>query len=132
VIAQGEFVEGLKEGEWVYTVGGVEEKGKYYEGEKEGLWKAKYLDNGKVFSEETYLNGIKDGKFVYYHANGVVYKREYYTNGIKEGIWEYIDENGNIYLTIEYKDGKEVKYNGEKISYGRRVDRELAEEEQTN
>jgi hypothetical protein len=41
-----------------------------------------------------------------------------------------LDEGGNVNFSIEYKDGKEIKYNGEKISYGRKVDRELEEEEQ--
>ena len=52
-----------------------------------------------------------------------------YVNNVNEGIWEFLDEKGNIYLTIEYNAGKEIKYTGQKISYGKRVDRELEEEE---
>ncbi len=32
--------------------------------------------------------------------------------GIKNGDWKKYDENGQLYLTITYKQGKEVKYDG--------------------
>jgi len=86
----------------------------------------------KNYYEGNFLNGVKNGRFSYYYESGQIKRKENYDNGVKEGLWEYLDESGNVNFSIEYKEGKEIKYNGEKISYGRRVDRELEEEEQEN
>lgn len=132
VLAQGEFIDGMEEGEWFYTYANVVERGEFYEGEKQGKWISKYVDSEKMFFEGNFVNSQPDGQHSYYYSNGVIKRKEYYKNGVKEGIWEYFDTNGVVYLTIEHKDGREVKYNGVKISYGRRVDRELEAEEQEN
>ena len=129
VVAKGEYIDGFKEGEWIYNSERVEIIGSYFEGERQGKWKSKYVDNNKTFFEGSYVNDQPDGTHLYYHINGMVKRREVYKQGTKDGLWEYTDDKGNAYLTIEYKDGKEIKYNGVKISYGRRVDRELAQEE---
>ncbi len=132
VIAQGKFIEGYKEGEWEYRIGNIIEKGKYFEGEKQGLWQQFYADTKKMAFEGEYLNGIENGFHRYYHTNGTIKRRGRFNLGVRDGIWEYLDENGNIRLSIKYQNGKELEYNGEKISYGRRVDRELEAEEQEN
>ena len=130
VIAQGNFVEGFKDGVWVYKIGSIKETGRYFEGEKQGLWRQFYLDNGKVAFEGEYLNGIENGYHRYYHPNGLPKRRGKYNLGIRDGLWEYLDDRGNVRLTIKYENGEEIEYNGEKISYGKRVDRELEAEEQ--
>ena len=113
-----------------YRIGAIKETGRYYEGEKQGLWRQYYVDNGKLAFEGEYLNGIENGYHRYYHPNGLPKRRGKYSLGVRDGLWEYLDERGNIRLTIKYVNGEEVEYNGEKISYGRRVDRELEAEEQ--
>jgi antitoxin component YwqK of YwqJK toxin-antitoxin module len=129
-VAKGNYVEGFKDGLWTYHIGNIKETGKYYEGEKQGLWVKKYIDNGNIAFEGEYLNGQENGMHKEYHANGQPKRRGRYSLGVRDGLWEYLDENGNIILTIKYDRGKEIEYNGEKISYGKRVDRELEEEEQ--
>ena len=128
VIAEGEYVGGLKEGEWMYVVNDHKEVGTYFEGKRNGLWKHYYLSNGKLRFEGRYENGVENGVHTYYYPSGELKKRGEYSFGIKDGIWEYYDKNGNRIITIEYEDGREIKYNGKKISYGRRVDRELERE----
>jgi antitoxin component YwqK of YwqJK toxin-antitoxin module len=130
VIAKGEYIDGYKEGVWEYRIGNLREKGKYFEGEKQGLWQQYYVDTKKLAFEGEYLNGIENGFHRYYYADGTVKRRGRYRLGLRDGIWEFLDENGNITLTIKYDQGKEIEYNGEKISYGKRVDRELEAEEQ--
>lgn len=125
VIAQGNYVEGFKDGIWTYMIGSIKESGKYFEGEKQGTWTQQYLDNGKIAFEGDFLNGIENGIHKYYHPNGLPKRRGKYTLGIRDGLWEYLDERGNVRLTIRYENGEEVELNGEKITYGKRVDREL-------
>jgi antitoxin component YwqK of YwqJK toxin-antitoxin module len=130
VIATGKYMEGFKDGLWEYTIGNVQEKGKYLDGEKQGTWKQTYLDNNKTAWEGEYLNGIPNGMHKWYHANGSIKRRGSYSLGLRDGIWEYFDESGGSRLIIKYERGKEIEYNGTKITYGKKVDRELEEEEQ--
>lgn len=132
VIVQGEYIEGLKEGEWTYTYGKIKMVGKYFEGQKNGTWIHTYIDNGQVSYEGRYEVGMEVGKHIYYYINGQVSKRGNYVQGKRDGIWEFFNESGIMTLTIEYNEGKEIKYNGVKISYGRRIDRELEAEEAGN
>ncbi len=130
MVAEGKYVEGFKDGEWTYTVGNTKETGKYFEGEKQGVWRTTYLDNRKTAFEGEYLNGIENGSFSFYYENGQIKRRGRYQLGVKEGLWEYFNDDGSARLTIKYENGKEVEYNGVKITYGKRADRELEEEEQ--
>lgn len=130
VIARGNYVEGFKDGSWTYEIGNIKETGKYYEGEKQGVWKKTYIDTDNLAFEGEYLNGQENGMHKDFHPNGQTKRRGRYSLGVRDGLWEYLDENGNIILTIKYDQGKEIEYNGEKVSYGKRVDRELEEEEQ--
>jgi len=132
VVAEGKYIEGFKEGEWIYTVGNTIEKGKYYEGEKQGLWRMTYIDTKKTAFEGEYLNGVENGVFTYYHENGQLSKRGRYQLGIREGLWEFYNDNAATRLTIKYENGKEVEYNGVKITYGKRVDRELEEDKKAD
>jgi len=130
-IASGKYVEGFKDGLWTYHIGNIYESGKYFEGEKQGLWRQEYIDSRTTAFEGEYLNGQENGMHKQFHPNGQPKRRGRYSLGVRDGLWEFLDEKGNITLTIKYEGGQEVEYNGEKISYGKRVDRELEEEEKT-
>ena len=45
------------------------------------------------------INGVRIGKWIYYHENGLKSQISRYLNGKKHGVWKVYDENGN--LTIE-------------------------------
>lgn len=130
VIATGSYQEGVKEGMWEYTLGNVIERGKYVDGERQGLWKQTYRDTRKTAWEGEYLNGLPHGIHKWYNASGTIKKRGNYSIGLRDGIWEYFDDDGSSRLIIKYQQGKEIEYNGVKITYGKRIDRELEEEEQ--
>ena len=132
VLASGEYIEGFKDGQWQYYVGDTKLSGKYFEGEKQGSWRMVSTKTGKALFEGDYLNGIENGMHRHFYENGVPKSRGKYSLGLREGIWEFLDEQGNIELTIKYQAGKEIEYNGVKISYGKRVDRELEEENQAD
>ncbi len=132
VIAQGGYIEGLKEGLWFLQINDHREEGPYFEDLRNGVWKHYYLNNGQLRFEGAFENGQASGLHSFYYLNGRLKERGNYVGGIKDGVWEYLDEDGKKIITIEYKGGEEVRYNGKKISYGRRVDRELAKEQQAD
>lgn len=130
IIAQGNYIEGLKDGDWFYQVNDYKEIGKYFDGLRTGDWTHYYLKlDNKIRFQGSFENGQENGYHTYYYDNDQVEKRGNYGAGEKEGIWEYFTEGGKRIITIEYSGGKEIKYNGERISYGRRLDREIAKEE---
>lgn len=128
VIAQGNYIEGLKEGKWIFEMNDHREEGEYFEGERKGKWEYYYRDSEKLSFEGEYENGQENGTHIYYYPDGKVKRRGNYSAGVKTGLWEYFNEDGARIITIEYEDGREVKYNGEKIKYGRRLDKELERE----
>jgi antitoxin component YwqK of YwqJK toxin-antitoxin module len=128
VIATGTYIDGMKEGAWVYTINDHKEEGVYFEGLRNGVWSHYYLENGQKSFEGTFENGQKTGIHIHYYFDGQVKRRGYYSVDLRNGIWEFFDKNGNRTVTIEYEDGEEIKYNGEKINYGRRYSKALAEE----
>lgn len=127
VIATGEYLGGLKEGKWKYVLNDHREVGTYFEGKRNGQWRHYYRDNDQLRFTGSYENGIETGTHTYYFANGQIKRTGNYLFGKRNGVWEYYTRQGVRILTIEYEEGKEIKYNGKKISYGKRVDRELAE-----
>ncbi len=128
VIAQGEYVDGFKEGKWYFELNDHREEGSYFEGLRNGKWRHYYLDTDELRFEGTYENGQETGIHIYYYPDGKVKRRGGYLGGEKNGIWEYYTEEGVRIITIEYDNGREVKYNGEKIRYGRRYDKMLEKE----
>lgn len=121
IIAKGEYIEGLKEGEWFYEVGDHREVGEYFEGERVGEWVHTYTDIDQTQFRGSYETGKENGFHIYFYPNGQVKRRGNYSFGLSTGMWEYYTEDGLRYLTIEYnKAGEEVRYNGVKIKDGRR------------
>lgn len=128
VIAQGEYISGFKEGKWFFQLNDHREEGKFFEGERTGEWKHFYLDTDNLRFTGFYENGIKNGLFVWFYPDGSVKRRGNYLNNNRDGIWEFFNEQGERIITIEYNEGEEVRYNGEKISYGRRYERAMERE----
>ena len=128
VITKGNYIEGLKDGEWFFQLNDYKEVGKYFDGLRTGSWTHYYLNDIVRFTGD-YENGLETNTHTYYYPNGNVQRRGKYVAGMKEGIWDYYNKNGSKTISIEYAAGKEIKYNGKKISYGRRLDRQLAKEE---
>lgn len=130
VITKGGFIEGLRDGFWIYQLNDYREEGNYFDGLRTGEWTHYEKIEGKemtIFSGN-YENGLENGVHVYFYKNGQEKRRGKYLGGKKEGIWDYLDERGKKIISIEYASGVEIKYNGKKISYGRRLDRQLVKE----
>ncbi len=128
VIARGQYIEGFKDGEWFFELNDHREVGSYFEGERKGKWKYYYLNNEELAFEGSYENGLPTGTHTWYYPDGRVKRRGQFVGGTKDGIWEYYQPDGEEIISIEYEDGQEIKYNGERIRYGRRYDKIIERE----
>ncbi len=118
IITQGEFIGGLKDGEWFYDLGDHIEKGKYSGGDRDGEWEYRFKDNDKLAFKGKYKNGLAEGKHVYYYKNGKVEMEGKYKGGLKHGAWSKFDDDGTLNFIITYKNGVETAYDGERIKRG--------------
>jgi antitoxin component YwqK of YwqJK toxin-antitoxin module len=115
VITKGEYLEGLKEGAWVYEMGDYREEGKYTADKRVGMWKHFYTSDNQLRFEGNFVDGNPDGKHEYYWPSGKTREKGKYIVGRKECDWEYYNEDGSLQLTITYKDDQEIKFDGVKV-----------------
>jgi len=115
IITKGEYIDGMKEGKWFYEIQDFREEGSYKNDQKDGRWKSVYVDNGQARFEGAFIEGIPDGKHVYYFPDGKIREEGKYTAGNKEGNWTYYDPDGTILLTVFFKKGREIKFDGAKV-----------------
>ena len=115
VITQGEYIDGLKEGMWFYEVGDHREEGAYKEGLKDGEWRHTYVEGGKKNFVGSFVNGEPNGKHKWYWPNGQLKYDGRFSMGLEQGDFEFHNEQGIVIMTTKFKNGVEVKINGEKI-----------------
>jgi len=84
-----------------YSNGKEKMKGILKDGQRHGLWQAWY-ENGNLWSEAEYSNGINDGLSITYFENGKKRFEGKYEQGKKVGSWIYYDELGNQVKAIKY------------------------------
>ncbi len=65
--------------------------------------------NGKIEFEGIIENGLRTGRWVYYHPNGQKKQEGNYSEGLKEGNWTSWKENGQSDFVEVYKFGKNLK-----------------------
>ncbi len=114
MINEGDYIDGLKDGEWFLTVNDHTEKGKYIEGERDGLW-TWYYDNGEKSFEGAFQQGIPIEKHKYWYRNGNVKSKGAYEAGELSGTWSYYAESGILELELTYEAGMVTRINGQKI-----------------
>ena len=61
-----------------------------------------WRDNGLKYSEENFLNNLKDGLAEYYHPNGNIKERTVYNLGHKRSFEYLYDINGKLVKTIDH------------------------------
>jgi len=115
LITKGEYLDGDKEGPWFYQILNYKEYGVYHNGMPDSVWKAYYAKENKLRFEGAFLNGEPDGKHTYYYENGKPQASGKYVGGQKDGNWNYFDENNFLVLTITYRNGEEVKWDGRDV-----------------
>ncbi len=64
--------------------------------------------NGMALMNGRYIDGQKQGDFIFYNPTGKIYKRGLYDNNEMKGIWSYYDSNGvlkaefNCYSSVDF------------------------------
>ena len=115
VVTKGEYIDGLKEGKWFYQIQDYREEGMYKSDQKDGPWESYFVENKQVRFAGKFIEGIPDGKHSYYFYDGKLMEEGKYVAGNKDGNWQYFNPDGTILLTITFKNGREVKYDGVKV-----------------
>ena len=114
LLVEGNYMQDVREGEWLFTSGDHHESGEYFSGEKNGIWKSWY-SNGQLRFKGNYVMGQPEGKHIYYYGDGTKKEVRYYDSGIRERIWVRYDEFGNSLMVLAFKDGHLFRVNGEKV-----------------
>lgn len=107
--AEGLYVDGRSEGEWVFYHPNrtPEARGLYENGVRTGVW-LYFHDNGAKSAEGKYTNGLRDGPWTFYHPNGNLSSEGQMAEGHKDGYWKLFNRWG------EFKgEGNFVKGEGE-------------------
>ncbi len=79
-------------------------EGKYIGKKKEGEWK--YYDNEILIKLEFYKDGKLEGKQKIYYNDGKIYDEKIFVNGVENGLWVKYHHNGQVALKCQVKDGK--------------------------
>lgn len=116
-VAIGEYFENEPNGPWYIEYGDYFIKGSYFEGRRDGVWQSFYHD-GTLHFKGKFVDGSPDGKHTYYWPNGKIKLQGNYVGYKKEGDWYRYNESGELVLTIQYKNGKEVKYENVELQFG--------------
>lgn len=116
IITQGDYVDDLQEGLWIYETPEYKEIGKYVSDKPDSLWKSYYMPKEKLRFEGRFLNGEEDGKQTWYYPNGKKMVEGKYSGGMKQQDWKFYDETGFNYLTIFYENDIEIKFQGVKVT----------------
>lgn len=111
---EGEYVNGLREGEWLIIVNNYIEKGSFLENVKDGVWRYYYSEDSLYYIGH-YIDGSPDGEHIWYHRNGNEKEKGKYVMGIRDGIWRYYSEEGKLLLRIKYNYGVEIEYDAVRL-----------------
>uniref|UniRef100_A0A6C0EM28 MORN repeat protein n=1 Tax=viral metagenome TaxID=1070528 RepID=A0A6C0EM28_9ZZZZ len=66
-----------------------------------------YYDNGQLYSQGSYVQGKKEGKWTYWRDNGQLYFQHSYVQGKEEGEWTFWYSNGKLHSKGYYDQEKE-------------------------
>jgi antitoxin component YwqK of YwqJK toxin-antitoxin module len=110
LLQSGPVQAGLRTGTWTtYFPGssGVMVENTYSQGKLDGVQYMYYM-SGKLLSEGTTRDNLRDGTWIWYHENEVVETSATFVRGKKEGEQKFYDSSGVLLRTERYKDGKLV------------------------
>lgn len=114
-VAEGNYVNQLKEGDWVYFSGNrkvAEEQFKL--GFKDGT-SLKYYDTGELMEKADWVNNMQNGNYQVFYKNGNPYLQCKMSNNQRNGLCLILSENGRMEMEANYKnnlrDGEWKFYN---------------------
>jgi len=121
---RGEYIDGEKEGNWLYSIGDHIEMGEFQSGLKNGEWKYFYKKGNKKGDKMfvgNFVQGQQNGKFTYYYPKNKIYLKGYYDMGDKEKLWYKYDDKGELVWTIKYHNDKIKKINGVRFRWPKKL-----------
>ena len=80
-------------------------KPKKYNRKEKGIYQSWY-ENGQLYTQCNYKNGILEGLYQRWHEKGQLCEQGHYRNGQLEGLYQRWYENGQLQLETNYKNGK--------------------------
>jgi uncharacterized protein len=116
IITQGEYLDGLKEGKWIYQLKDYREEGNYKQDNRDSVWVHYFVGKNQTKYKGNFIDGEADGKHTMYYENGNIWYEGKFNANKKEGDWKYYDELGTLFLTITYEDDIEIKFDGIKLT----------------
>ena len=99
-LGKGESRELIREATY-YPNKQVQMAGSYKDNRRDGKWTYWY-ENGKPWSEGTFVNGKSEGKRTTYFENGKVRYEGFYKEDLRVGKWRFFDENGRMLQEVDY------------------------------
>ncbi|MBN2172629.1 MAG: hypothetical protein JW731_00765 [Bacteroidales bacterium] len=84
-----------------YENGNKRMEGSYQNNERTGKWSYWYQD-GTIWSEGVYKDGVENGLKTVYHENGQKYYEGLLVDGKRTGLWNFWDKNGILIKEINY------------------------------
>jgi antitoxin component YwqK of YwqJK toxin-antitoxin module len=76
-------------------------EGNYKDNKREGYW-ASWFENGQLWSEGEFRNGLSEGKRTVYHENGKVYYEGNFKDGERVGVWRFFNDAGVLTTETDY------------------------------
>ncbi|HQQ12452.1 MAG TPA: hypothetical protein PK855_04780 [Bacteroidales bacterium] len=83
-----------------YPSGKKQMEGRLVNGQRDGLWKY-YYEDGTLWSEGAYKNGIRHGKSKLFYPGGQKKMEGTYKDGNRNNDWIWWDEDGNTITESE-------------------------------
>jgi antitoxin component YwqK of YwqJK toxin-antitoxin module len=139
--AEGQFVNGVHDGEWTFwhENGTVAKKVKFLEGRPDGSWEV-FRGDGSLMAKHGYKNGLREGTWTLYYddgktpkivqtfvdgaldgvrttyfENGKDHQKAVFAKGVLNGLMEEWDETGRKVGEANFEDGM---LNGKLIRWG--------------
>jgi len=115
IVVSGTYSDGLQEGEWEYNTGDSRQIGSYRSGMRFGTWKV-IANDGTLLFKGDFIDDNPNGRQVWYWDNGKIKDDATYLMGQRHGEWTKYDYLGNPFITITYRNGTEISYDGIKLN----------------
>jgi len=123
IITEGTFWRGQEDGSWFYEMGDHREEGEYIEGMRDGEWRS-YFTNGDLKFKGKFIEDNPHGEHLWYWDNGKLKDKGTYIMGRKHGDWITYSYDGSPFLVITFENGIEKRYDGVKINPENIIDEE--------
>jgi TonB family protein len=91
-----------------YPSGKVQTEESYVEDVRDGAF-YKYYENGNLEEEKNYLSGVLNGWYRTFYESGLMREEVYLENGIRNGVDKLYYENGALAEVRSYKNGKLIR-----------------------